>query len=158
MDGFKSFKKIQCFKEGGQVGYKPRKSEQKNMHEDVAEDKKLIKKAFKQHDKAKHEGADASEIKLKKGGRAKKDCGTVTKYCGGGGVKGYSAGKMVKQAGATEAQQKYYQANMEEADKKAAKKDYELIGSRGDAARKGMEEGRMDAMGTAFKKGGKACK
>ena len=36
-----------------------------------------------------------------------------------------------------------------------AKQDYEVFGSRGDAARKGMEEGRMDAMGTAYKKGGK---
>jgi hypothetical protein len=38
---------------------------------------------------------------------------------------------------------------------KEAKKDYEIFGSRGDAARKGMEEGRMDEMGTAYKKGGK---
>jgi hypothetical protein len=36
-----------------------------------------------------------------------------------------------------------------------AKQDYEAFGSRGDAARKGMEEGRMDAMGNAYKKGGK---
>jgi hypothetical protein len=28
------------------------------------------------------------------------------------------------------------------------------MGSRGDAARKGMAESRMDAMGTAYKKGG----
>lgn len=35
-----------------------------------------------------------------------------------------------------------------------AKQDYEVFGSRGDAARKGMEEGRMDAMGNAYKKGG----
>jgi len=36
-----------------------------------------------------------------------------------------------------------------------AKQDYEVFGSRGDAARKGMEEGRMDAMGNSYKKGGK---
>ena len=33
-------------------------------------------------------------------------------------------------------------------------KDYEVFGSRGDAARQGMEEGRMDAMGNTYKKGG----
>jgi hypothetical protein len=35
-------------------------------------------------------------------------------------------------------------------------KDYEIFGSRGDAARTGMEQGRMDQMGNAYKKGGKA--
>jgi hypothetical protein len=45
--------------------------------------------------------------------------------------------------------------NMAIAREKEAKKDYEIFGSRGDAARKGMEEGRMDEMGTAYKKGGK---
>jgi hypothetical protein len=59
----------------------------------------------------------------------------------------------------TPAQQKaYYAKNKAEAAKKEADKDYELVGSRGDAARKGMEEGRMDAMGTAYKKGGKVMK
>ena len=86
MEGFKSFKKVQCFKEGGSVAYKSRKEDKKEMHEYVAEDKKLIKKAFKQHDEAEHDKKDASEIKLKKGGRAKKDCGTVTKYKAGGNV------------------------------------------------------------------------
>jgi len=81
------------------------------------------------------------------------------KLCGGKSVGKYAAGgKMVKQAGATEAQDAYYQGNMNKADKKAAEKDYEVFGSRGDAARKGMEEGRMDAMGNAYKNGGKATK
>jgi hypothetical protein len=53
-----------------------------------------------------------------------------------------------------EQQKKYYAKNKAEAAKKEADKDYDLVGSRGDAARKGMEEGRMDAMGTAYKKGG----
>lgn len=51
-------------------------------------------------------------------------------------------------------QKKYYAENKAEAVKKEKEKDYEVFGSRGDAARKGMEEGRMDAMGTAYKKGG----
>lgn len=55
----------------------------------------------------------------------------------------------------TEQQKKYYAKNKADAAEKEAKKDYEVFGSRGDAARKGMEEGRMDAMGTAYKKGGK---
>jgi hypothetical protein len=54
----------------------------------------------------------------------------------------------------TEQQKKYYAANKAEASKKEKDKDYEIFGSRGDAARKGMDEGRMDAMGTAYKKGG----
>ena len=51
-------------------------------------------------------------------------------------------------------QKAYYAENKARATKKEADKDYELVGSRGDAARKGMAEGRMDAMGTAYKKGG----
>lgn len=51
-------------------------------------------------------------------------------------------------------QKKYYAENKAEAAKKEKEKDYEVFGSRGDAARKGMEEGRMDAMGTAYRKGG----
>jgi hypothetical protein len=50
--------------------------------------------------------------------------------------------------------QEYYAKNKAAGDAKAKAKDYEIFGSRGDAARKGMEEGRMDEMGTAYKKGG----
>ena len=57
-----------------------------------------------------------------------------------------------------EQQKAYYAKNKAEGDKKAAKADYEVFGSRGDAARKGMEEGRMDQMGNAYKKGGKVEK
>lgn len=57
-------------------------------------------------------------------------------------------------ANATQAQKDYYAKNKAVAAEKEKKADYEAVGSRGDAARKGMEEGRMDAMGTAYKKGG----
>jgi len=57
-------------------------------------------------------------------------------------------------ANATQAQKDYYAKNKADAKVKEDKALYELMGSRGDAARKGMEEGRMDAMGTAYKKGG----
>ena len=37
-------------------------------HEDIAEDKKLIKKAFKMHDSQQHEGKKTNLTKLAKGG------------------------------------------------------------------------------------------
>ena len=37
-------------------------------HDDVAEDKKLIKKAFKMHDAQEHKGKHTNLTKLKKGG------------------------------------------------------------------------------------------
>jgi hypothetical protein len=89
MEGFKPFKKVQCFKEGGSVQKEVHnftKRDRKNVEPgDLAQDKKLIKKAFKQHDAAEHD-KEPTEIKLKKGGRAKKDCGTVRKYKTGGAV------------------------------------------------------------------------
>lgn len=86
MDGFKQQKKMDCFKEGGQVGYKSRKthSETKEESSDIAQDKKIVKKAFKIHDEQKHEGkTDLS--KLCGGGRLKT----------GGKVKRYEAGSKV---------------------------------------------------------------
>lgn len=87
MDGFKPIVKMKCggsvtkavekckggrMKEGGKV-----------MHDDVKEDKKLIKKAFNLHDDQKHEGkTDLST--LKKGGRCKKEGGKVRKFADGG--------------------------------------------------------------------------
>ena len=35
---------------------------------DMAQDKALIKKAFKQHDKQEHKGGKGTKLKLKKGG------------------------------------------------------------------------------------------
>ena len=61
-------------------------------------------------------------------------------------------------ANATQAQKDYYDKNKADAKVKEDKALYEITGSRGDAARKGMEEGRMDAMGTAYKKGGSVKK
>jgi hypothetical protein len=189
MEDFKKSSKMQCFKEGGSVKYKSRHSEKSEISSDIAQDKKVIKKAFAMHDKQEHKGEHTNLSKLKNGGRAKKDCGTVRKYktggsvenqyaakktdkdikdiantkrqkpallCGGG--KAYQAGGSVKQAGATPKQQKYYDKNMADAKVKEDKAMYEAIGSRGEAAVKGMEEGRMDAMGNAFRRGGKVKK
>jgi hypothetical protein len=87
MDGFKKLPKMQHFKEGGAAycGGGRMKKGGEVADKDMAQDKKLIKKAFKQHDEAEHNKAP-TEIKLKKGGRSTKDCGTVRKYKSGGEV------------------------------------------------------------------------
>jgi hypothetical protein len=94
MEGFKSLPKMQCFKEGGSVkamcyGGKMKKgghAESKEMKKDVAQDKKVVKKAFAIHDKQSHEGEKTNLSKLKKGGRMKKEVGTVKKYKAGGAI------------------------------------------------------------------------
>lgn len=97
MEGFKPFKKVQCFKEGGSVKYESRKEHKEEMSADVAQDKKIVKKAFKIHDEQSHEGEKTNLSKLKKGGRAKKDCGTVKKFKTGGVVENaYGAKKTDK--------------------------------------------------------------
>ena len=90
MEGFKKTPKIACFKEGGQVGYKTRNdhSESKEMKSDIKQDKAIVKKAVGQHESAKHKGEGKTELKLKHGGRAKKEKGTVKKYKDGGEVIG----------------------------------------------------------------------
>lgn len=40
---------------------------------DLAQDKALIKKAFKQHDKQEHKGGKGTTLKLKKGGPTSED-------------------------------------------------------------------------------------
>ena len=87
MDGFKSSPKMQCFKEGGAVKYKSRHSEKSEMSEDIAQDKKVVKKAFAMHDKQSHEGKKTDLKKLNKGGRMKKDSGCVGRYQAGGSIK-----------------------------------------------------------------------
>jgi len=86
MDGFKQNPKMQCFKEGGQVKYETRKEHKEEVAADINQDKQIIKKAFKMHDSQEHKGEHTDLSKLKKGGRAKKDCGTVKKYKAGGSV------------------------------------------------------------------------
>jgi hypothetical protein len=91
MEGFKSLPKMQCFKTGGSV--KPKAmcyggKMKEGGKADIAQDKKVVKKAFAMHDKQEHPGEKTDLSKLRKGGRAKKDCGTVRKYKAGGGVYG----------------------------------------------------------------------
>jgi hypothetical protein len=97
MEGFKTSTKMQCFKEGGAVKYKSRHSEKGEMDADIKQDKAVVKKAFKMHDAQEHKGEHTNLSKLKKGGRAKKECGTVKKYKTGGTVENaYAAKKSAK--------------------------------------------------------------
>lgn len=124
MEGFKKSPKIACFKEGGQVGYKSRKTHSETTEDkaDIAQDKKIVKKAFSIHDTQQHEEkTDLS--KLKRGGRAKKETGTVKKYCGGKTVKKMAGGGLDAVLG-TEAQNEASKKNLE----KVAKED-SLLGS-----------------------------
>jgi hypothetical protein len=197
MEGFKKLPKMQCFKTGGSVKAKAMcygGKMKEGGKADIAQDKAIVKKAFSMHDKQEHPGEKTDLSKLKKGGRFKKETGTVRKYKDGGSVtnvyeakkksgdkdniknvkqitptkakassaagKGdnttakFDGGGSTTQPGATISQQKFYDQNKAAAKKKEAAADYEAFGSRGDAARKGMQEGRMDPMGTAYKKGG----
>jgi len=67
--------------------YKPRIDHSKKGYEsegaDMAQDKKVVKKAFKMHDEQAHGGEKTDMSKLKKGGRAKMK-GTVRTYKAGG--------------------------------------------------------------------------
>jgi hypothetical protein len=96
MDDFKPSAKMQCFREGGSVKYKSRHSEKSEMSEDVSKDKKIVKKAFAMHDKQEHPGEKTDLSKLRKGGRAKKECGTVKKYKTGGTVENAYGTPMTK--------------------------------------------------------------
>jgi hypothetical protein len=44
-----------------------------NGKSDMAQDKAMIKKAFKQHDKQEHKGGKGTALKLKKGGPTSED-------------------------------------------------------------------------------------
>lgn len=95
------FKKIIKMKTGGSVSKavaahekKEMRAEEKGMHMDVKEDKKLIKKAVNLHDDQLHEGKKTDLSTLKKGGRAKKEVGTVRKYKCGGNVKKMADGSL----------------------------------------------------------------
>jgi len=93
MDGFKKQTKMQCFKEGGSVKYESRKEHKEEMSADIAQDKKIVKKAIALHDKQEHPGEKTDLSKLKKGGRTKKATGTVRKYKTGGTVENQYAAK-----------------------------------------------------------------
>ena len=88
MDGFKPVVKM---KTGGSVAKAVEKSRMGKavggMHDDIKEDKKIVKKAINLHDDQLHEGKKTDLTTLKKGGRTKKDAGTVRKFKCGGKIK-----------------------------------------------------------------------
>jgi len=104
MEGFTKLPKMQCFKEGGAVlkdvdtdknpGLAKLPTELRNKMGykkdggavDKAQDKAMVKKGVSQHEAKLHKGEPKTELKLKMGGRAKKECGTVKKYKAGGTV------------------------------------------------------------------------
>ena len=75
--------KGKTFKKGGEMKDK-----------DLAQDKAMIKKAFKQHDKQEHKGGKGTTLKLAKGGKA-----SQLNKANGIAIKGKSKGKMVKMCG-----------------------------------------------------------
>ena len=86
--GGSSVSKKKAYKTGGSVEHED---------DDIAQDKKIIKKAFKMHDEQEHAGEKTDLSKLKKGGRAKKAVGSVRKYeCGGAVENAYGAKKSDK--------------------------------------------------------------
>jgi hypothetical protein len=93
MEGFKKPTKMQCFKEGGSVKYESRKEHKEEVSADIAQDKKVVKKAFAMHDKQEHPGEKTDLSKLKKGGRAKRSEASVRKYKTGGTVENQYAAK-----------------------------------------------------------------
>jgi hypothetical protein len=84
MKDFKSTEKTVCFKEGGQVAYKSRK--QYKDDSDMSQDKAIVKKGVSQHEAKLHKGQPKTELKLRSGGRAKKEGGCVGRYKTGGTV------------------------------------------------------------------------
>jgi hypothetical protein len=139
MEGFKTLAKgVKCYKEGGSV-YKSRHSEKREMSEDIAQDKKVVKKAFAMHDKQEHHGEKTDLSKLKKGGRAKK--------CGGGTVNRYKAGGEVTNV---------YEAKKTSGDKDNIRKTKLIKPAKADAPSAPID--KLKGIPMEFKKGGKIKK
>jgi len=177
MDGFKKLPKMQCFKTGGKVEAKAMcygGKMKEGGKSDLAQDKKVVKKAFAMHDKQEHPGEKTDLSKLKKGGRSKKETGTVRKYKAGGDVtnvyqakkksgdkdnikkvkqitpaKAASSSAALKGVGNTTAAFKKG-GNVSEAGKKAGDKDA-IVKTK-------MGPSKADTKSAAMKKGGKVKK
>jgi len=88
---FNNADKGKKFKEGGAM--------KENMKMDKAQDKAMIKKAFKQHDAQEHKGGKGTKLALKKGGMAMK------KMAGGGLAAGHKSANGVAKKGLTKGKQ-----------------------------------------------------
>jgi hypothetical protein len=140
MEGFKKLPKMQCFKTGGKVEAKAMcygGKMKEGGKADIAQDKKIVKKAFAMHDKQEHPGEKTDLSKLKKGGRSKKETGTVRKYKAGGDVTNV------------------YEAKKKAGDKDAIKKVKQISPTKAKAP---TAAGKSNNTTAAFKKGGKVKK
>lgn len=163
MEGFKSNTKMQCFKEGGSVKYKSRKSEmaeeKKEESKDIAKDVGMIKKGVKQHESALHKGEPKTKLKLKTGGRSK----VVGKYKAGGSIAKYQAGRSVTSAAQTEEEKarmpagKLPQQVVDEEATAANTETREMVAGPLRKLKKGVMETFKSKTKTPMKYGGKAC-
>jgi hypothetical protein len=78
---FSKADKGKTFKQGGIMAKKEMHSEKSEMKMDKAQDKAMIKKAFRQHDIQEHKGGKGTKLALKKGGSAM--CGVKKMAVGG---------------------------------------------------------------------------
>jgi hypothetical protein len=76
------------FKQGGIMAKKEMHSEKSEMKMDTAQDKAMIKKAFRQHDMQEHKGGKGTKLALKKGGSAAMCYGGKVKKMAIGGATG----------------------------------------------------------------------
>lgn len=124
------FKKIVKMKTGGSVSKAAEYCSGGRMNKktggavdkaDIAQDKKIVKKAIAMHDKQEHDGEKTDLSKLRKGGRTKKETGTVKKFKKGGTIKKAEGGGVLTDLKnnilGTPEQNRVAQANM---DKQAA--------------------------------------
>ena len=97
------------------TNYKPRIDHSKKDYEseaaDMAQDKKVVKKAFKMHEEQAHGGEKTDLSKLKKGGRAKMK-GTVRTYKAGGLIGVKSDDKQPNAKGPKKVAEKYNKGGM----------------------------------------------
>jgi hypothetical protein len=75
----------------GGMAKKEMHSEKSEMKMDKAQDKAMIKKAFKQHDAQEHKGGKGTALKLASGGKA-----SQLNKANGCAIKGKSKGTMIK--------------------------------------------------------------
>ena len=96
--------------------YKPRIDHTKKDYEseasDMAQDKKVVKKAFKMHDEQAHGGEKTDMSKLKKGGRAKMTTGSVRNFKAGGLIGVKSIDKQPNAKGPKKVAEKYNKGGM----------------------------------------------
>ena len=162
MEGFKSNTKmksdIACYKEGGSVKYKGRKSEmaeeKQKESKDIAKDVGMIKKGVKQHEESLHKGEPKTKLKLKAGGKSK----LVGKYKTGGSVGKYQAGGMItEEEKARMPAGKLPQQIVDEEATAANTETREMVAGPLRKLKKGVMETFKSKTKTPMKSGGKAC-